>query len=103
MAFAASREIADSIKSTLGYSAKPESDSDVFKAAVKNLEAAGLSDVLYTPAKQYSSYNDRIDSYWSLTPRLQPWAIVQPRNTVEVSKALVALVKTDDCKFAIRR
>lgn len=103
MAFAASQQVADSIKSKLTVLAEPESESDVFKAAAKSLEEAGLGDVLYTPARQPGSYSDRVDSYWSLTPRIRPWAIIQPRNAAEVSKAVAALVKTDGCEFAIRR
>ncbi|ETS73329.1 hypothetical protein PFICI_14934 [Pestalotiopsis fici W106-1] len=102
MAFAASKEIVDGIKYGLSYSAQVESESGVFKAAVQNLEAAGLGDVIYTPARQHNIYGSRIDSYWSLTPRLRPWAIVQPRDTSEVSKAVIALVKTDGCNFAVR-
>ncbi|KAF7540345.1 hypothetical protein G7054_g1500 [Neopestalotiopsis clavispora] len=102
MAFVASKDILDGIKSGLNYSAQAESDSDIFKAAIQNLEAAGLNDVIYTPARQHNNYGARIDSYWSLTPRLHPWAIVQPRNTSEVSKAVAALVQTGGCQFAVR-
>ncbi len=70
-------------------------------AAIANLKAAGLGDVLHLP--DTPTYNERTSSYWSLTAQLRPWAIVQPRNTEEVSKALTALVNTPDCKFAVRR
>lgn len=66
-----------------------------------SLQAAGLSDVLYLPGEQ--GYNARIASYWSLTAQLQPWGIVQPRNTLEVSKAVKAIVAAPDVKFAVRR
>lgn len=102
MAFAAGQQVTDDITSSSAFSAEPESESEVFKAAVKNLEEYGLGDILYTPARQPRTYSDRVNSYWSLTPRVRPWAIIQPRNTAEVSKALVALAVTD-CKFAIRR
>lgn len=75
--------------------------SSIAQSAVANLKEAGLEDVLYIPGQQ--AYDTREGSYWSLTPRLGPWAIVQPRNTEEVSKAVKALVKTDGCKFAVRR
>lgn len=103
MVLIASEPIPSSIEPAPDLRDEPEVDSGVFRAAVRNLEAVGLGDVLYTPARQPRSYGDRLNSYWSLTPRARPWAIVQPRNTVEVSKALVALVETDGCKFAIRR
>lgn len=66
-----------------------------------SLQAAGLSDVLYLPGEQ--GYNARIASYWSLTAQLQPWGIVQPRNTLEVSKAVKAIVAAPGVKFAVRR
>ncbi|KAI1767570.1 FAD-binding domain-containing protein [Hypoxylon sp. FL1150] len=74
--------------------------SPIAQFAIANLKEAGLEDVLYIPGQQ--AYDTRESSYWSLTPRLGPWAIVQPRNTEEVSKAVRALVKTDGCKFAVR-
>ncbi|RYP74051.1 hypothetical protein DL771_003240 [Monosporascus sp. 5C6A] len=67
---------------------------------IENLRQAGLGDVLYVPGQE--SYEARIASYWSLTPRLKPWAFVQPRSTEEVSQAVKAIVRTNDCKFAIR-
>lgn len=73
----------------------------VAQSAIANLKKAGLSDIVYVPGEQ--AYEAREESYWSLTPRLHPWAIVQPRNTDEVSKAVKALVKTPGCNFAIRR
>ncbi|KAH9906181.1 hypothetical protein F4778DRAFT_769352 [Xylariomycetidae sp. FL2044] len=103
MAFAASKQIADSFASSSdALTDEAEADSAVFRAAVAKLEAAGLADVIYTPARLPRIYNERVGSYWSLTPRLRPWAIVQPRDTAEVSKALVALAATDECKIAIR-
>ncbi|RYP43670.1 hypothetical protein DL768_009801 [Monosporascus sp. mg162] len=67
---------------------------------VENLRQAGLEDVLYVTGQQL--YEARIASYWSLTPRLKPWAFVQPRSTEEVSQAVKAIVRTNDCKLAIR-
>lgn len=75
--------------------------ADVVGRAIESLRAAGLGDVLHTPDQE--SYNARVDSYWSLTPRLKPWAFVQPRTTEEVSKVVKALVETSDCSFAVRR
>ncbi|KAH8669010.1 hypothetical protein BX600DRAFT_266336 [Xylariales sp. PMI_506] len=102
MAFVSSMEDVDRIRVATTRPGEVESESAVFHAAVENLQEAGLGDVLYTPARQPLKYNDRIDSYWSLTPRLRPWAIIQPRNVDEVSKAVKALVKTEGCQFAIR-
>ena len=73
----------------------------IVERAIESLRAAGLGDVLHTPDQE--SYDARVDSYWSLTPRLRPWAFVQPRTTEEVSKAIKALVGTPDCSFAVRR
>ncbi|KAK9770040.1 hypothetical protein SCAR479_13299 [Seiridium cardinale] len=102
MEFAVSQQIVERVKHASVLSAKTEPNSDVFRAAVKNLDEGGLSEVLYTTARKPGSYGERIDSYWSLTPRVRPWAIVQPRNTAEVFNALVALVKTEGCEFAVR-
>ncbi|KAK6062632.1 FAD binding domain-containing protein [Seiridium cupressi] len=55
------------------------------QAAVKNLEEVGLSEVLYRTARKPDSYGERVD------------------RTVELSKALVALVKADACELAVRR
>ncbi|KAI0148146.1 FAD-binding domain-containing protein [Hypoxylon sp. NC0597] len=74
--------------------------SSIAQAAITNLKEAGLEHVLYTPGQD--AYEAREASYWSLTPQLGPSAIVQPRNTEEVSKIVKALVGTADCKFAIR-
>ncbi|KAL2857738.1 hypothetical protein BJY01DRAFT_242160 [Aspergillus pseudoustus] len=68
--------------------------------ALVNLCGAGLGDILYLPGD--AAYTARIASYWSLTAQLQPWAIVQPRNTEEVSKAVKALVDAPGVKFAVR-
>ena len=57
--------------------------------AIDSLKAAGLEAVLHTPDQE--SYEARVESYWSQTPRLRPWAFVQPRNTAEVSQAVKAV------------
>ncbi|KAL4791452.1 hypothetical protein BDV19DRAFT_393063 [Aspergillus venezuelensis] len=69
--------------------------------ALEKLKAAGLSDVLYLPGQE--AYNDRVTSQWSQTAQLKPWAIVQPRKTEEVSKAVKVIVDVPDLKFALRR
>ncbi|KAL4867475.1 hypothetical protein BDV12DRAFT_198168 [Aspergillus spectabilis] len=68
--------------------------------ALSNLRDAGLCEVLYFPGQE--KYNDRVSSHWSLTAQLRPWAIVQPRNTDEVAKAVKAIVTAPDVKFAVR-
>lgn len=75
--------------------------ASVAQSAIANLKAAGLGDVVYSAGE--SSYQAREKSYWSLSQRAGPWAIVQPRNTEEVSKAVKALVDTPGLKFAVRR
>ncbi|KAL4745378.1 hypothetical protein BDW72DRAFT_198698 [Aspergillus terricola var. indicus] len=73
---------------------------DTEEKVLASLHAAGLSDILYLPSSDV--YSARVESYWSLTAQLKPWAIVQPRNTEEVSKAVKAIVATPDVKFAVR-
>lgn len=73
----------------------------VGQMAISRLKDFGLEDVLHLPGDE--AFEARMESYWSLSPRLRPWAILQPRTTEEVSKAVVALVGTPSCQFAIRR
>ncbi|KAL4997409.1 hypothetical protein BDV10DRAFT_169589 [Aspergillus recurvatus] len=73
---------------------------DTKDQALASLHAAGLSDIIHVPGSE--TYSARVASYWSLTAQLKPWAIVQPRNTEEVSKAVKAIVATPDVKFAVR-
>jgi FAD/FMN-containing dehydrogenase len=47
-------------------------------------------------------YNDRVDSYFSVTAQLEPKCFVLPRNTAEVSDVLKTLVQRTQCKFAVR-
>ncbi|KAL4936970.1 hypothetical protein BDV06DRAFT_227390 [Aspergillus oleicola] len=72
----------------------------IIEQALDNLKAAGLGDVLYLPGQE--AYSDRVVSHWSQTAQLRPWAIVQPRNTEEVSKTVKAIVDVPDLKFAVR-
>ncbi|KAL2678954.1 hypothetical protein Neosp_009708 [[Neocosmospora] mangrovei] len=41
-----------------------------------------------------SGYEDRLQTYWSVSARLKPWCIVQPRTTDKVSKVLKTLLDT---------
>lgn len=69
-------------------------------SAVKALRDVGLGDVVYLPGQE--RFETRIESYWSRTSQLRPWAVVQPQDTREVSMALKALVNTPGCQIAIR-
>ncbi|KAL4793723.1 hypothetical protein BDV19DRAFT_212629 [Aspergillus venezuelensis] len=70
-------------------------------AAITNLRAAGLGDVLYTPGQ--NDYEARIALYWSLKSQLRPWTIIQLRNTRGVFKAVQAISRTSGCRFAVKR
>ncbi|KAH7153603.1 hypothetical protein EDB81DRAFT_758546 [Dactylonectria macrodidyma] len=39
-----------------------------------------------------NSYEERLETYWSVSARLKPWCIVQPRTADEVSKVLQTLL-----------
>ncbi|KAI9148105.1 FAD-dependent monooxygenase yanF [Paramyrothecium foliicola] len=65
-----------------------------------SIREAGLSDVLSLPSDPL--YEQSVDSYWSSSAKLRPWAIVQPRNTDEVSQVVRAIVAVPDAHFAIR-
>lgn len=54
------------------------------------LIAAGLGDRLVLATDE--EYEARIATYWSVSARLRPWCLVQPRDTHEVSAALTTLV-----------
>ncbi|KAI1660214.1 FAD-binding domain-containing protein [Daldinia decipiens] len=74
--------------------------SSIAQSAIAKLKEAGLGDVLHVPGEQ--AYQAKEGSLAPFSQRLGPWAIVQPRNTEEVSKALKALVSTEGLKFAVR-
>lgn len=71
------------------------------QAAIRGINDAGLGEIIHLPGSDV--YEVRIKSYYSLTPQLRPWAIVQPRSTEEVSIAIKVLTGVPECKFAIRR
>ncbi|KAK6822515.1 hypothetical protein PG987_014060 [Apiospora arundinis] len=77
-----------------------DSSNTTRDAVIASLEEAGLGGTLLPPASP--STKMRIDSYWSLGARLQPWAIAQPRTTDEVSKTVRAIVAVPGAQFAIR-
>ncbi|KAK7708307.1 hypothetical protein SLS57_009041 [Botryosphaeria dothidea] len=69
------------------------------------LKAAGFGDrVLYSGQQ---NYEDRINSYWSVTAQLRPQCLLQPTNADEVSLVVNTLVSTNSsveqgCQFAVR-
>lgn len=71
------------------------------EAAIRSIIDAGLGDIVHLPGSDL--YEARTKSYWSLSPQLRPWAIVQPRSAEDVSVVMKALVDITDCQFAIRR
>lgn len=62
------------------------------------LKAAGLT--VLRP--QDDEYQSRIESYFSVSARLEPGCIVQPTTAEEVSLAVTTLTKKTKCDFAIR-
>ncbi|KAG4222157.1 hypothetical protein PC116_g29368 [Phytophthora cactorum] len=74
--------------------------SSLAQSAIAKLKEAGLGAVLHVPGEH--AYQAKETSLIPLSQRLGPWAIVQPRNTEEVSKAVKALVSTEGLQFAVR-
>lgn len=74
-------------------------DQKIRETVIAKLRESGLGDVLHLPGDE--KYDACVASYWSLSPRLHPWAFVQPRNTEEVLKAVKAIMTTEDVKFAL--
>ncbi|KAI8958566.1 FAD-binding domain-containing protein [Daldinia sp. FL1419] len=72
----------------------------IAQSAIAKLKEAGLGDVLHVPSDQ--AYQAKEKSLAPYSQQLGPWAIVQPRNTEEVSKAVKALVSVEGLKFAVR-
>ncbi|KAF7535578.1 hypothetical protein G7054_g5240 [Neopestalotiopsis clavispora] len=62
------------------------------------LEASGISTIY--PGTVL--YENRTESYWSITSQLTPWCIGQPMTAEEVSTAIVTLVQDTSCQFAVR-
>lgn len=70
------------------------------EAILASLNEAGLGEVLLLPSDP--QYDQSIASYWSQSAQLRPWAIVQPRNTDEVSRFVKAIITVPGARFAIR-
>ncbi|KAK9781362.1 hypothetical protein SCARD494_14103 [Seiridium cardinale] len=62
------------------------------------LTSAGIS-VLYPDNELYEN---RTESYWSITSQLTPWCIAQPASTEQVATAVTTLVEGTSCQFAVR-
>ncbi|KAF4471547.1 fad binding domain containing [Fusarium albosuccineum] len=62
-------------------------------------EATAIAEI-YLPGD--TSYQQQVESYWSITAQLQPDCFVLPQNTEEVSSAVKTIVEQTDCKFAVR-
>ncbi|KAF1979375.1 FAD-binding domain-containing protein [Bimuria novae-zelandiae CBS 107.79] len=66
------------------------------------LRGAGLAHVLYPNS---TAYENRTESYWSVSAQLTPYCIVQPTCTSDVVKVVNTLLKGAACsstKFAVR-
>ncbi|RGP66183.1 6-hydroxy-d-nicotine oxidase [Fusarium sporotrichioides] len=63
------------------------------------LETAGLKHVYYPSSEGYKT---RTDSYFSVSSQLQPYCIVQPESTEDVSTIIKTLVPDTTCNLAIR-
>ncbi|KAI0468966.1 FAD-binding domain-containing protein [Xylaria cf. heliscus] len=64
-----------------------------------SIQLAGIPHV-YFPNERI--YEERVESYWSLTSQLTPNCFVLPRDSEEVSLLIKTLVKHTQCEFAIR-
>lgn len=65
------------------------------------METAGLN-VQYPGVE---AYEKSLKSYFSVAAQVRPWCLIQPSDTAEVSKAVIALKnanKTEQCQFAVR-
>lgn len=48
-----------------------------------------------------TAYDDRMDTYWSLSAALEPWCMVLPESPDDVSVVITTIVD-NDCPFGIR-
>ncbi|ORY68846.1 uncharacterized protein BCR38DRAFT_424491 [Pseudomassariella vexata] len=65
-----------------------------------HLIAAGLGERVFFPNQ--TVYEDRIDSYWSVSAQLRPNCVIQPQSAEEVSLTVTTLVGDSGCQFAVR-
>lgn len=63
------------------------------------LSRAGLGSKVVTPAR--ALYDDRMDSYWSVSAALRPACIALPETAEDVSKIIKVITK-HKCSFGIR-
>ncbi|KAM0245918.1 hypothetical protein ACHAP5_005068 [Fusarium lateritium] len=73
-------------------------DTAVVSNCCASLQAAGVKNVYYPDT---SNYKIRTESYFSVSSQLQPYCIVQPDNTKDVS-IIIKSLSSSQCKFAIR-
>ena len=62
------------------------------------LAKSGLADKIIYPDQ--SLYDDRMESYWSVSAALDPYCIALPESTHDVSK-IIKVISKHDCKFGI--
>ncbi|CAH0028408.1 unnamed protein product [Clonostachys rhizophaga] len=55
---------------------------------------------IYVPGDD--AYNERVESYWSLTSQLTPACFVLPGDSQEVASVVRILVEKTECSFAVR-
>ena len=63
------------------------------------LKAVGLEHVLRPHDEEYQT---RLESYFSVSARLEPGCIVQPTTPEEVALALKTLTYKTECNYAVR-
>ncbi|KAL7625595.1 hypothetical protein AAE478_004815 [Parahypoxylon ruwenzoriense] len=63
------------------------------------LESTGLGNIYYPGS---DSYENRTDSYFSVSAQLEPSCIIQPTSAQEVSLIVTTLTQATTCNFAIR-
>ncbi|KAM0190714.1 hypothetical protein ACHAPI_009240 [Fusarium lateritium] len=78
--------------------ASAAADTTVVSNCCASLEAAGVKNVYYPDT---SNYKIRTKSYFSVSSQLQPYCIVQPETTKDVS-IIIKSLGSSQCKFAIR-
>ncbi|KAH8661043.1 FAD binding domain-containing protein [Ilyonectria robusta] len=71
----------------------------VFRCCLDLKNATGLEGKVYFPDSE--AYEDRLETYWSVSAALSPWCMVQPSTAEDVSVTIKTLV-AGDCPFGIR-
>ncbi|KAI1371493.1 FAD-binding domain-containing protein [Hypoxylon crocopeplum] len=63
------------------------------------LQSSGLKNIYYPGS---DTYENRTDSYFSVSAQLHPSCIIQPTSASEVAEIVTALAQATTCNFAIR-